>query len=723
MPKKPTYEELKQKVKELEKKNVQGTREKKAIRESEDKYRRLFENVSDAVMIFDAETWIFEDANQATLDLYGYSKEEFLALTVEGISAEKEKTRLSVQKIINGKPGSKRVFLRYFKRKDGTTFPGEISAGTFVSGERKKIIGAVRDITERKRVEEALRESQQRLDLALDAGGCGMWDFNPTTFGDTHYNNRWFTMLGYAPDELPRTAETWLNLLHPDDCEPVQGKLQYHIEGKGDYIAEFRLKAKGGDYRWIHSVGKVVASDPNGTPERMIGIHVDITDHREAEEALRESEEKYRSLYDAMKEGVAIHEVVYDASGEAKDYIILDVNPSYEKILGLKKEKAVGCKASELYGTGQPPYIEIYAKVAASGQATSFETYFPPMDKHFSISVFSPRRGQFATVFTDITDRKRVEESLQRAHEKLELRVEERTAELARTNELLRKQIAERKRAEGKLQESEWMARALLNTPTDIAGVLDRRGIVLDANQTMCRRFHKSVDDLMGVCIWDLLPPNLAKVRKSYVDKVFQSGKPVRIEDERDGYWFDNVVHPVFDANGKVSKVALLARDITEMKRKEKELAEKEAELRTKAKNLEEVNTALRVLLKRREEDKGELEEKVLSNVKELVVPYIERLKKTTLDTNQMSCVDILESNLKEIVSPFSCKLSSKYLGLTPTEIRVANLIKNDKTTKEIAEIMNVSERTVDTHRDHIRKKIGIKRKKVNLRTYLLSLQ
>ena len=93
---------------------------------------------------------MFEDANEATLGLYGYSKEEFLALTVEGISAEKEKPRFSVHKIINGKPGSKRIPFRNFRRKDGTTFLGEISAGTFVSGGRKKIIGAVRDITERK---------------------------------------------------------------------------------------------------------------------------------------------------------------------------------------------------------------------------------------------------------------------------------------------------------------------------------------------------------------------------------------------------------------------------------------------------------------------------------------------------------------------------------------------------------------------------------------------
>ena len=132
-----------------------------ALAESEEKYRQLFESESDAVMIFDAETQQFEDANPATLDLFGYSKEEFLGLKVEDISAEKDKTRLSVEKLSKSATYNMKVPQRYFCRKDGSTFPGEISAGKFFSGRRQKIIGAVRDITERVQAEEKIRALSQ----------------------------------------------------------------------------------------------------------------------------------------------------------------------------------------------------------------------------------------------------------------------------------------------------------------------------------------------------------------------------------------------------------------------------------------------------------------------------------------------------------------------------------------------------------------------------------
>jgi PAS domain S-box-containing protein len=162
--------------------------------------------------------------------------------------------------------------------------------------------------------------------------------------------------------------------------------------------------------------------------------------------------------------------------------------------------------------------------------------------------------------------------------------------------------------------------------------------------------------------------------------------------------------------------------DITERKQAEQALKEREKELEMKTKNLEEANTALKVFLKRRDEDKTEIEERILLNMKERVIPYLEKLKKSGLDEKQKIYVGILESNLNDVISPFSQRLSSMYLNLTPTEIQIANLLRQGKTNKEIGELLHSSPRTIAFHRENIRKKLGLKNKKTNLKTYLLSL-
>ena len=154
----------------------------------------------------------------------------------------------------------------------------------------------------------------------------------------------------------------------------------------------------------------------------------------------------------------------------------------------------------------------------------------------------------------------------------------------------------------------------------------------------------------------------------------------------------------------------------------ERRVKERTRELEIKTKSLEEINTAMKVLLKKREDDKTELEDNVLTNVKELVEPYFEKINKTKLDDQQEAFLSIIESNLKEIISPFTRKMSLKYLNLTPTEIRIANLIRHGSPSKKIAELLNVSPRTIDTHRKNIRRKIGLQGQRGNLRSHLLSL-
>jgi PAS domain S-box-containing protein len=155
--------------------------------------------------------------------------------------------------------------------------------------------------------------------------------------------------------------------------------------------------------------------------------------------------------------------------------------------------------------------------------------------------------------------------------------------------------------------------------------------------------------------------------------------------------------------------------DITE--RKGMELA-----LRESAENLSEVNSALKALLRQRDEDRKEFEEAVLLNVKNLILPYFEKLRGSKLENNQKTWLDILETQLREITSPFTRKLTFQQMNLTPTEIRVAAMVKDGKTTKEIAEILGSSEKSISVHRNHIRSKLGLHGKRVNLEAYLASL-
>ncbi len=169
--------------------------------------------------------------------------------------------------------------------------------------------------------------------------------------------------------------------------------------------------------------------------------------------------------------------------------------------------------------------------------------------------------------------------------------------------------------------------------------------------------------------------------------------------------------------------LGMIITDITGRKLFENKLREREKELEIKNINLEEANTALKFLLKKRDVDKKELEDNVLFNIKELVEPYLERLKTRGLNEQEKNrYLYILEANLKDIVAPFSQTLSSKKFNLTPMEIKVANLVKHGKTTQEIADILSVSSKTVCFHRSNIREKMGIKNISANLRSRLLEL-
>jgi DNA-binding CsgD family transcriptional regulator len=175
-------------------------------------------------------------------------------------------------------------------------------------------------------------------------------------------------------------------------------------------------------------------------------------------------------------------------------------------------------------------------------------------------------------------------------------------------------------------------------------------------------------------------------------------------------------------SDAKPVRVIISHEDITALKLVEEALRESREELKEQKQSLEEANIALKVLLKHRENDKLELEKNVLTNVKELVLPYVEKLKEVPLKPRNKTLVEIIENHLKDIISPLLQKFINAQIILTPQEIKMVALIKDGKSSKEIADILAISETTVNFHRKNLRKKFGLKNRQMNLRSYLISM-
>lgn len=293
--------------------------------------------------------------------------------------------------------------------------------------------------------------------------------------------------------------------------------------------------------------------------------------------------------------------------------------------------------------------------------------------------------------------------------------------------------ISQAKMAQEALRNSERRFRNFLDNLGDAAYEADTSGNITYANKMSETITGMPLQDIVGK---PFLPLFTEASQKTAIDVYHQT---LNGESPEYDLTFINgrICHfknePLKDKEGKIIGVFGVARDITDRKQAEQALLkaheeleqrveERTRELNTKKKSLEELNAAMEVLLQKRAEDKTAVEDNVMTNLRKLIQPYFKKVKKTKLDDQQKVLINILESNLNEIISPFARKLALKYLSLTPREIRIVNLIKQGYTTKTIAQIMDISPRTVDTHRKNIRKKIGLHEKRANLRSHLLSI-
>ena len=387
----------------------------------------------------------------------------------------------------------------------------------------------------------------------------------------------------------------------------------------------------------------------------------------------------------------AVPVIIFQKDRDGKTIL---TNQAFDNMIGLSKEEIIGKTTDELFPEHGKDMMKDDQKVMELGKPKLdiIEHYDSPEGTRWARTGKAPLKDKKGNVVgligyaADITGQKQIEEALRESEEKWRSLVENAPGFILNVNH------------DGKIQ--------FINR--GVPGI--------------------SAKEATGQSVYKYIEPEYQNTARETIKGVFKTGKPSSYEvkgigpDAHHISWYQTQVGPIKHDN-QVIAATLITTDITEHKRDVQALREREKELKIKTMSLEEVNIALRVLLKRRDENKIELEEKVLSNVKELVLPFLEKVKKTRLDPKQVAYIDILESNLNDIISPFMRTLSTKYVNLTPTEIQVANLIKEGKTTKEIAELLNLSSKTINTHRRNIRMKLGIKKKKINLRSHLLSFQ
>ena len=338
--------------------------------ESEQRLGELVQHASDAVFVVSMEGRVLQ-ANRRAEEIYGYSRHELRRLSVADLRAPETRggAREGIERAVE-RGGV--MFETLHCRRDGTTFHVEVSAQPAeIRGERF-LLATVRDITERKRAEQALRDNEERLELALDSAGLGLWDWRLDTNKLT-LSERWANILGYSLLELESESDPWRSRVHPDDLPAAMDALDRHLKGASPvYESEHRLRAKSGEWIWVADRGRVVERDVNGTPKRIIGTQRDVTRRRNADEALRESEERYRTQFEQSPIGI------YRTTPDGR---ILFANPALVKMCGYDTMEEL-CRRNLEDAGFQPDYPRARFKEAVerTGELRGFEAVWATKD-------------------------------------------------------------------------------------------------------------------------------------------------------------------------------------------------------------------------------------------------------------------------------------------------------------------------------------------------------
>jgi PAS domain S-box-containing protein len=286
------------------------------------------------------------------------------------------------------------------KRKQGD-YIFAYDCGRAVSNEEGRVtlfVGGMRDITQSKKVEETLRENEDRLELAQRVARLGSWEFYVKE-DRAVWSKEMFNLFGIKPQKEAPNITEYSRLIHPDDLKDVATTMERLLDvGElGETISfDYRIVRPDGSVCYLHSERMVREVDENGKAKRVVGIEQDVTERMKAESAIKESEQRYHSLFSSLTEGFAYCQMLFNQQEEPVDFVYLEINDAFERQTGLRRENIVGRKVSEaIPGTREanPELIEKYGRVAKTGNPERFEIFFKPISTWFDISVYSPNKA------------------------------------------------------------------------------------------------------------------------------------------------------------------------------------------------------------------------------------------------------------------------------------------------------------------------------------------
>ena len=593
------------------------------------------------------------------------------------------------------------------KRKDGEIFVTLLSANLVYNDQGKPfcIMISLIDITDRKKIEEELRIKEFAVASSLQGIGIGDLEGNIT-----YVNDAALKMWGAnSADEVIGRSSLELAESHNEAMKIMQAMLE-----NGNWEGEVSGRKKDGSPATLYMSANIVYND-KGEPICTMDSFIDITDRKKIEEELRIKEFAIASSIQGIGIGDLAGNITY-------------VNNAALKMWGADDpSEVIGRSSLELAQSQEEAekiMLEILEKGSWEGEITGHKKDGSPITIYLSVNIVYNDDGEpICTMdsFIDITDRKKMEAELRIKDFAVSSSIQgivigDLMGNITYVNDAFLKMW-------GTDNDSEIIGKAAIGFAKNLNQAEKAFEKILD-NGHWGGEIDAVIKD--GSTITVHLSANLVKdadnnpicMMASFVDvtelHTYQK-KLERVNEELEIRVGDRTRELVV-ANERMIK------EIEERKQIESSLRQKEEELSQQTLNLQETNTALKILLKQREQDKEDLEDKVFSNVKELILPYIEKIQNTRLDKRQETYLEILNSNINEIISPYLKKLSAQFQNFTPMQLQVADLVKAGKTTKEISEVLNLSDRAIEFHRNNIRNKLGLKNKKINLRSYLLSL-